>query len=319
MSISTTSPPSITSLASKPGRIRRPAINISYLFIAPYAIMLIMFGIFPGVYAVIMSFSTFVGGRPNYFTAGLKNYTTAFTDFRFVTAFQNMFTFLAISVPVGIVCVLLLSLLLHARTGFLSTVARTIYFIPGAVAGPVAVLLAIFMFDPNVSPFKPLFSGMGFNAYKDVVRPSHLAVLFTLIGFFAGSGGWVAIFYGALNGISKEVLEAARMDGCNEFGIARHIKLPLIAPYVIYMLILVLAGNVQLFAEPQLMSQASGFAGATVSSNWSPNQLGYVFAFQLGNFGASATISLLMLLIGLVCALIVIRATNFFRTDAFNG
>jgi len=300
-------------------RPRRLTINTAHVFVAPYILFLLLFGIFPGVYAVIMSFSTFAGGRPNYFAAGLKNYVTAFTDFRFVTAFQNMFVFLGISVPFGIICVVILALLLHARSGWLSSLARTVYFIPGAVAGPVAVLLAMFMFDPNVSPFKPLFTGIGFAAYKDVVRPAHLAVLFTLIGFFAGSGGWIAIFFGALNGISNEILEAAWMDGCSKFEIARFIKLPLIAPYIIYMLILVLAGNVQLFAEPQLMSQASRFAGVSISPYWSPNQLGYAFAFQLGNFGASATISLLMLAIGIICALLVIRATGFFHTDVFNA
>ena len=48
---------------------------------------------------------------------------------------------------------------------------------------------------------------------------------------------------------------------------------------------------------------------------WSPNQLAYTMAFGLGNFGASAVLSLVMLIAGWVAAYVVIRATGFFRFD----
>jgi len=103
------------------------------------------------------------------------------------------------------------------------------------------------------------------------------------------------------------------MDGCTALQLALRIKLPLIRPYVAYMAILTFAGNIQLFAEPQLLNHVQG---ATIGNYWSPNQLSYAFAFELGNFGAAAALSLMMLLIGLVGALLVIRVTNLFRTDA---
>ena len=87
---------------------------------------------------------------------------------------------------------------------------------------------------------------------------------------------------------------------------ATQIKMPLILPYIAYFVILVFAGNVQLFAEPQLFG----------AKYWSPNQLGYAFAFEIGNFGASAAISLLMVLIGLVGAGLIIRFSGFYQTDA---
>ena len=219
----------------------------------------------------------------------------------------------AAALPIGVVGVVLLSLLLHVRPSRVADGVRTIYFIPGAVTGPALVLLAIFMFDPTVSPFSSLMTSFGMTSLLDVIRPMRLVMLFTIIAFFAHSGGWIAIFYGALNGISKEVLEAATMDGCSTWQLATHIKLPLILPYVWYMLILSFAGNVQLFAGPQLI-------GATlpgvISGTWSLNQLGYEFAFKLGNFGASAAISLVLLLTGLLAAYAVINFTDFYSTDA---
>lgn len=75
------------------------------------------------------------------------------------------------------------------------------------------------------------------------------------------------------------------------------------------MLILSFAGNVQLFAEPQLIGAA---LPGVISGTWSLNQLGYEFAFKLGNFGASAAISLVLLLTGLIAAYAVILPVAFY-------
>ena len=287
-------------------RRSRSPFHAAHLFVLPYVILMVLFGLAPGIYALIISFAKFVGGRPQFFQAGISNYTTAYSDLRFLPALGNVFHFLLISIPAGIVGVIFIALWLHARPGRLATGFRTLFFIPGAFAGPALVLLAFFMLSPVTSPFGFLLRAMGFENSAQVTLPDNYPVLFTVIGFFAGAGGWVAIFYGALNGISKEVLEAAMMDGCNQWQTAYSIKMPLILPYIAYMAILVFAGNVQLFAEPQLFG----------SKYWSPNQLSYAFAFEIGNFGASAAISLLMVVIGLIGAGLIIKFSGFYETDA---
>lgn len=302
-----------TVTATQPRTRRRPMLHPGHLFVLPYVLLLLAFGIGPGIYAFVISFAKFVEGRPQFFQAGIANYVTAYSDFRFAGVFRNISLFLLISLPVGVIGVVAIALLLHMRDGRFATTMRTVYFLPGAVAGPTLVLLAIFVFDPNISPFQSLLQAMGFRVVGDVIRPERLPLLFTLLGFFGGAGGWIAIFYGALNSISHEVLEAATMDGCNAWQTAWYIKQPLIRPYIAYMLILTFAGNVQLFAEPQLIAAAGA---APIPQPWSPNQLGYEFAFGLGNFGASAAISLLMLAIGLVGAMLVLRGTTIFRVEA---
>jgi len=285
--------------------------NLSaYLFILPYFLFMLVFGIFPGLYAFLISFAKFVGGVPRYFAAGFSNYVTAFTDFRFGFTMGNILKFLVISVPLGIALVVLLALLLHMRPGRLSSTLRTLYFIPAAITGPALMLLAIFMFTPQMSPFGPTLRGIGYDNFDSVISPATLPLIFTIIGFFAGAGMWIAIQYGALEGISHEVTEAATIDGCSAWQKTLHIKLPLIRPYINYQLILILAGNVQLFVEPQLLGTT--WVNANVPAQWSPNQLAYNFAFGLGNFGAASALSLLMLAIGLGAAYVVIRWTGFF-------
>ena len=290
---------------------RRWRRNLSaYRFVLPYLIFMLAFGLGPGIYAILISFADFEFGVPDYFAAGLQNYVTAFTDYRFGFTMGNIAEFLVVSVPLGIALVVLIALLLHMRPGRLSSTLRTLFFIPGSVTGPALLLLAIFMFSPLMSPFGSLLRALGYDSFDALIAPQRLPVIFTIIGFFSGAGMWIAIHYGALEGISHEVLEAARIDGCNAWQQAMYIKFPLIRPYIIYQFILIFAGNVQLFVEPQLMGTT--WIMANVPQQWSPNQLAYAFAFDLGNFGAAAAMSLLMLLVGLGAAYLVIRWTGFF-------
>src|SRR4051812_39873070 len=157
---------------------------LPYIFLLPYLVAMLLFSIGPAIYAFMISFADFSQGVPRYFAAGFTNYVTAYTDFRFAEVFRNIGLFLAVSVPVGIVMVLLLSVLLHFRRGKMSAALRTIYFIPGAVTGPALVLLAIFMFDPTTSPFRGLLSALGYNTINDVIIPQTLPWLFTIVGIF---------------------------------------------------------------------------------------------------------------------------------------
>jgi multiple sugar transport system permease protein len=286
----------------------------AYAFVLPYVLAMLIFGLGPGIYAFLISFADFKMGVPRYFVAGIKNYTTAFKDFRFNFTMSNITVFLAFSVPVGIALVVILALLLHMRPGRTSSVLRTLYFIPGAITGPVLLLLAYIMLNPDISTFGPFLRSAGLASINDVIYPGSLPIIFTVMGFFCGAGMWIAIQYGALEGIPTELLDASRIDGCGAWGQLLHIKLPLIRPYIIYQFILIFAGNVQLFVEPQLLTTT--WIAANVPAQWAPNQLAYSFAFDLGNFGAAAALSLLMLLIGLVAAYLVIRWTGFFNIQA---
>ena len=292
-------------------RVRR-AIKPAHLFVLPHTIFLLLFGVGPALYALVISFASFRSGTPELFQAGLDNYAKAYSDTRFLRSFWHVVQFLAISVPLGAIGVIVISLLVHARQDRIGSGMRTVYFIPGAVAGPILALLAIFMFDPRISPFAPLLQGLGLKSMGQVASGDRLPWVFSIMFFFAGVGGWVAIFYGAFNGISRDITEAAIVDGCGPVRMAWSIKLPLVRPYVIYMLILTFAANVQLFVEPQLLARAPG---ATVGKYWSLNQLSYAYAFELSDFGSAAAISLLMLVIGLVAAILVIRLTDFFRPN----
>jgi multiple sugar transport system permease protein len=279
-----------------------------HAFVAGYSLLLVAFGVVPTVYAIYFAFTNADGAF-----SGLSNFTDAAADFRFLPAIGHIALYLVCWLVSLVVFVVALSLLLH-RIGArpVGKMLRFVYYIPGALAGAASVMVWLFMLDPAVSPVSFLLRALGFDTFTQVIAPGHLPILLTVIAFWTGAGGWIVVMYGALNNIPHEVLEAARIDGSKAWQTARHIQIPLLRKWIVYMVILAFAGGTQLFVEPQLLSQASnGMAGR----DYSPNQLSYDFAFQNDNVNTAAAISVELLLLGLVVATVFVARSGFFDAD----
>jgi multiple sugar transport system permease protein len=273
--------------------------------VAGYVILLVAFGIIPVVYAIYFAFTN----AGNTF-AGLSNFTQSAQDFRYIPAFEHIGVYLLIWLVALVVLVTSLAIVLHQLpVRRLSALVRFLYYVPGALAGAASVLVWLFMLDPTVSPAASFLRLLGYGAFGDVIQPGHLAILFAMIAFWTGAGGWIVVMYGALNNISQDVMEAARIDGAGAWRIARYIQVPMLRKWIAYMVILAFATGAQLFVEPQLISEASlGVAGR----DYSPNQLAYDFAFQNNNVNYAAAISVELLVMSLVVAAVFVTRSRFF-------
>lgn len=299
-----------TSINSPRPRAKRRNLA-GYLFVLPYAIFLIGIGFLPTVYALTLSFFN-TRGKTNVFN-GLENWSLVLSDYRLVRSVLNVLSFVGIWLPMMAVGVIVMAVLLHARPGWFSTTMRMVYYLPGAIVGTTAVLLWLFMFDPTISPFGILLRAIGLKDTYGVLSGPRLPLAFALMGFFSSAGGWVVVLYGALNSIPKEILEAAEIDGCTPLQMVLRIKLPMIAKNVVFMLILSFSGGFQLFIEPNLISTST--SGAIATSDWAVNQISYIYAFTLLNFGAAAALSTCLLALSLAMALWLIYRTDFYRID----
>jgi multiple sugar transport system permease protein len=269
--------------------------------------LLLVFGIGPTAYALYLSATNALGQ----FT-GLGQYAKAFQDFRFVDAFANIGVYLAVWLVALLLLVVTLALVLHRLTRWVSSSLRFLFYLPGALAGVASVLVWLFMLDPSASPFAAVLHFFGQSTLNDTILPSHLPVVFVIVAFWTGAGGWIIVMYGALNNIPLEVLDAAKVDGASAIQTAWQIQIPMIRKWIYYMLILAFATGTQLFVEPQLVYAASG---GGVSPTWSPNELAYTYAFQNGNFNEAAAISVYLLIVSLVVALILVFRSGLFDVE----
>jgi multiple sugar transport system permease protein len=278
-----------------------------YAFVALYIVLLLLFGVVPAAYALYLAF-TKTGGH----WAGLSNFFSTGRDFRFLPAMEHIGIYLAIWLVVLVVLVLFLALLLHGGVRRATPFFRFLFYLPGALVGSASVLVWCFMLDPPVSPWHFALSLFHFSSLAQTIYTPHLPPIFAVIAFWTGAGGWIVVMNGALNNISDEVIDSAKIDGANAWQLAVRVKLPLIKRWIVFMLILAFAAGTQLFVEPQLVNLASQ---GMVGSSWSPNQLAYYFATQNDNFNYAAAVSVDLLIVCLMAAALLVFRSKMFEID----
>ena len=268
--------------------------------------MLFLFGILP----LVMAIFNVPSKSPSNPTGGWKVIKIVFHDFRLVSAMWHVLGFMALFVPLMVIFVVAMSLMLDVNTAPWKKWVRLAYIVPACISGSVAVLLWYVLLEPTLSPFKGVMHFFGITQATQIWKTSNLTYILVFMAFLALAGQWILIQFGSLQSISTEILEAARVDGCSQFQLATKIKLPLIRKYVIYMGVLVFAGGLQIFVEPQLLN-SSVYHG--IAQQWSFDQLSYSLAFDNGNFGEASALSLMLLVPSLIGALLVIFKTDMFE------
>jgi len=277
-----------------------------WIMFSPYLFLLIAFGLIPIIMAVLeVPHESRV--NPD---GGWDAFKIVLQDFRFLPAVGHVLGFMAIFVPTTIIFVIAMALMLDVNPTAWKKWLRMAYIVPAAISGAVAVLVWYALLQPAFSPIREPLSWVGITTSDQIWQTKNLVYIFAVMAFFAIAGNWILIQYGSLQSISTEVIEAARVDGCSAFQIALRIKLPLIKKYIVYMGVLIFAGGLQIFVEPQLIDTGiySGIAEA-----WSLDQLSFELAFTSGDFGGASALSLMLLVPSLLGALVVI-----FKTDMFD-
>ena len=236
-----------------------------------------MFGIFPVCYAFGLSFTDAVDGG----FYGLTNYAAAAGDFRLPQSLINIATYVAIWVAVTVVGVTAISMMLDTLSKRTAAVLRTVFFLPGAITSSAIVVLWLFLLDPVVSPFQLVYHLVGWQNRANVMTGMTYAGVFATMGYFASSGGWIVVFGGAIAGLPQEVMEAARIDGANRWQLALRIKIPMLWRSIALMGILCVAGGLQIFVEPQLLTL---LGSSYAQPDWSVNQPGLPVCLQPGRF-----------------------------------
>jgi multiple sugar transport system permease protein len=285
--------------------VERAQSRVGFTFVSLYTLFLLIFGVLPSLYAVYLAFT-----KKGAFV-GFDNFLKVFKDYRFLPAVEHVGIYLVVWLLSLVVLVVLLALVVHSiGARWLSTSMRFLYYIPGALAGASSVMLWLFVLDPTVSPVAFILHAFGFTSFVEVVQADRLPIVFAVIAFWTGAGGWIVVMYGALNNISREVLEAARVDGAGPIRTAWSIQIPLMRKWIAYMVILSFAGGTQLFVEPRVLSQASR---GVVSQDYSLNQLAFLYAFKQSDFNGSAAISLVLLVVALVLSVVFVFRGGLFE------
>jgi multiple sugar transport system permease protein len=296
--------------ATRAGVRRRARRTPAWGFVLPYVVLLVSFGVAPAIYGLYQAFLVTPVIGPTRFDL-FANFVAVLSDFRLPRSALNVLTYLAIWLPALLVLVFGLALVMDQKRTRFAALTRFVTFVPGAVTGASAALLWLFMFSPTVSPIGP-FLRLFTSGNESFLTDSTIVVVLAVMGLAGGTGGWVVVVYGALTDVPRDLLEAARLDGANAWQTIWHIKLPLIRSYAYFILIISTAAGFQVFVEPTLLGNG---APGQVSTTWSLNQLVFTYATQDANYGKSAALSVVLLVVCTALAVTVIKGTKFYSIE----
>ena len=228
--------------------------KVAYAYIAPFYIIFAIFGLFPIVSGFVISFFNWNGSNAMKFI-GLKNYTDLLTDPMFWRSVYNtLFIGLIAHIPIlfgGLVLAYVLnSDLIRHRNIF-----KTIYFLP-VVASAVAITLVFqLMFGFNFGSINFFLQEAGFSKINWLGGTGAFIKPAVIIMFAWKWVGWnMVIYLAGLQGISKDIYEAAIVDGANHGNIFFRITIPLLKPIIAFTMINSSIGTMNLFTEPFVLT-----------------------------------------------------------------
>jgi len=260
--------------------------------VAPFLALFAVFFVAPLAYSLVLSLKA--GGTGQF--AGLLNFRSVLSDGEYWGGVQRMVYFGVIQVTAMIGLGLILALYLDSRYCVGRRVFALIYFLPYAVPGVIAAIMWAFLLEPDLDSTLNVPHDLGLTSGP--VQPldyrlALYAIMLIVTWEFAGYN--MTILLTSLTSVPRTIIEAARIDGSSELGIALRIKFPLIRRTVVFTVILSIIGTLQLFNEPVLLNDI-----ASIGTSYTPNQIIYNTAFTFGNESLAAAQSLVLAVITIV-------------------
>ncbi|MET7490413.1 sugar ABC transporter permease [Streptomyces sp. NPDC005538] len=232
-----------------------------------------------------------LGGSTQKFS-GFDNYRQGLTDSAFMNSVLRVVLFACVQIPVMLLVSLLLALFLDALSSKVAGRFRILLLVPYMIPGVVAAIVWINLYSPDVGPLTPLGKvfGLSWNFFApSMVWPS-IGNLLT----WHGIGYNMVIIYSALQGVPRDLFEAARLDGASEFRVALSIKIPYVRGALVLTGMLSIIQMLQIFNEPALFRNVTP---QTVDDSFTPIMIIYNQAFNAGNYHYAAALSVLLALI----------------------
>lgn len=284
MALSSATPAAVTRTATRRPRIRYHLTALA--FIAPWLIGFLLFMAYPILRSLYLSFTDFKLLEDGYHWIGLKNFVFIFTrDKTFVRAVQNTLLYAILSVPINLMIGLGTALLLNQKVRGMSA-WRTLFFLPTLVPPVATIVVFRALFDPGRGLVNSILGSLGLPQPGWFATTDTALITMVIMGTW-GFGGAMIIMLAGLQDVPRSLLEAAEIDGANNWQRFRHITIPMISPVLFFNLVLGCIGAFQVFTQSVVLGGNVGWPGGRtlfynvyvyVTGFTSPYRMGYASA-----------------------------------------
>lgn len=267
------------------------------VLLAPALGLCAIFIVIPAVLAIFGSFFSFGITSQNWVFVGVDNYARAAADPVFWTALRNNFIIVIGSVVLQVGFGTILAAILDRGIPSGSAIFRTIIFAPMVVSSVAIAIIWLVILDPNIGALNAVVKSIGLSppSLGWLGDPNIAIWMVLLIAVWQYTGFMMVLILAGLQGIPKELYEAASLDGARGVKAFWHITIPSIRNILIVAVLITTIGGFKVF-DLIFATTRGGPANAT-------QVLGtYIYqqAFNLGNMGYANAISVVLLIIAVI-------------------
>lgn len=269
---------------------------VPYLFIAPQLILFLIFFILPAATGILAAFSKWniytdplpvFNGVDNFVQILFDSTTSYFQQFR--TGMFNTLLFVVISVPFCILVPLFLAILLSLKP-LGHKFFQALFYLPNILSISTVVLVWFYVFNRSDGLLNNLFGGVDINWLGE--QPyAWGAIVFITVWWCLG--GNLVIYLAAINGVSRDIMEAASIDGASIPTQYFRIVLPAIRPQLSYTIVLTTIGQFNLYGQ-SLMLTAGG------PNNSTHTMMMYIRELAFGSSSVAGIAASMALMLGVV-------------------
>ena len=251
----------------KMGKLERKNTLVAYSFLAPNFIGFAVFTLVPVICAIALSLFEWNGGDISKLKfVGLDNYATIFATKKVAEkgigyffnradlgiALKNTVFYTIITVPLTIVCALALALLLNKIKG--AVFFRTVFFFP-YVSSMVAICVCWSFMLMKDGPVNQLIMALGIDFNKGWTADSTMAMWsIILVSVWRNMGYYMVLYLAALQGIPRELMEAATVDGASKWQQFLHVTLPQLKPTTFFVSVMMVISCFKVYDVVAIMT-----------------------------------------------------------------
>ncbi len=240
-----------------------------YLYISPFFILFAVFGLYPVLFSLYLSFVKW-DGLTQIQWVGLDNFVNMLHDDIFFTALWNTFVIGLLHIPPMFICAFIFALILNTTWLKFRGAFRAAFFLPCVT--PMVVIAIVFqlLYGQETGFLNYLLTKAGTLLPWMSLKPvpwlsseqwSKPSVAVLLVWRWTGYN--MVLMLAGLQGISKDYYEAAKIDGANFLQRMWHITLPLMRPIFVFCAIMSLIGTVYMFDEVFVLTKGGPGASST--------------------------------------------------------
>lgn len=282
-------------ISHSPSPLKAAEARAGFWFLVPGYTLYLLFVLIPTLATIVLSVTYLDRYNWTLDFVGLDNIIYVLTDQRFWTSFLNTFYFVALAVTGNVGLGLVFAMLLdRALPKAILYVLRLAFFMPVLVSTALVSLVWQFIYSNDLGVLNYYIANLGLPRIGWLSDARVAMVSVVIMDVWKHFGFFMIMILAALQSISREVIESAEIDGASQFTIFFRIKVPMVAPVLLFCVTYATIGGLQMFESVRILT-SGGPGDATTSMVMYMYEK--TFSAREVGIGASAALVLLITIV----------------------